>query len=100
MNSTTDLRMLFNSGLEYRMHTQGVIIANKIMVSRRKSRWKKLGSWDWHSYYGFRNLLNALIEDRLDEYAEQQDLHNDRECLATPVNNSRTRQTIYKKETT
>ena len=98
MNSTTDLRLLFNSGLKFRMHTQGVIIEDKIMVSRSKSRWKKLGSWDWHSYYGFSNLLNALIEDRLDQYAEQQDLQNTRQKLAVPVNNSRTRKTIYQKE--
>ena len=95
MTEDEKIRYLFNRKLEYRMHIQGIIIQNKIMIARSKSRWKKLGSFDWHSYYGLNKLCDALESDKLDEYALNQDLNNKRKVLAVPVNNSRTRGIVY-----
>ena len=72
------------------MCRQGVIIADQVLIAKSKSRWKKLGSRDWHSYYGLSALCKAIIEERLDEYADEQDFKNKRKERATVVNNSRT----------
>ena len=85
------LRYLFNRKLDYRLYHQGIIIDGKILIAKEKSRWKKLGDRDWHSYYGLGNLCDALENGTLDEYAQQQDLCNTRKHLSIPVNNTRTR---------
>ena len=86
-----DLSPIEKNGLEWRLCRQGVIIDRQVLIAKSKSRWKKLGSLDWHSYYGLDALCKAIIEKRLDEYAYEQDFNNKRKKLATVVNNSRTR---------
>lgn len=55
---------------------QGIKVADKILIAMHYSRWKKLGEYQWYSYYGITKLLDALIDDRLDEYAKEQQLSN------------------------
>ena len=95
-----NLSAIDNNGLEWRMCKQGVIISDRVLIAKSKSRWKKLGSMDWHSYYGLDALCKAIINNTLDEYADEQDFKNNRKILATVVNNSRTRKTTMTNETT
>lgn len=95
MKPVRDMRDAFNAGLEWREVHQGVIIAEKVLIAKNKSRWKKLGEMDWHSYYGLSNLCEAIKNNRLDEYALEQDI-NGRAIMAPVVNNSFTRQTVFK----
>ena len=92
MKMVRDLSDIDKSGLKWHMCRYGVIIDDKILIAKSKSRWKKLGERDWHSYYGLGNLCTALKEDRLDEYAYNQDFNNKRTKVATVVKNSRTHQ--------
>ena len=85
-----DLSPITESGLEYKFCRQGVIIAGKVLIAKSKSRWKKLGDLNWHSYYGLRNLCKAIIDDTLDEYAFAQDFKNNRKQLAVVVKNEMT----------
>ena len=89
-----DLSAVKSNGLEWKMCRQGVIIDGQVLIAKSKSRWKKLGEWDWHSYYGLDALCKAIINKKLDEYADEQDFKNNRKDLATVVNNSRTRDNI------
>lgn len=95
MQMIRDLSPVFNRRLEWKICRQGVIIDGKILIAKNRSRWKKLGDYDWHSYWGLGNLCDALIDDRLDEYALEQDLNNKRKLKAAPVNNSVTRGILY-----
>jgi hypothetical protein len=88
-----NLSAIDNNGLEWRMCKQGVIISDRVLIAKSKSRWKKLGDPDWHSYYGLDALCKAIINNKLDEYADEQDFKNNRKIYATVVNNSRTRKT-------
>ena len=54
----------------------GIIINDTILISKNKSRWKKLGELNWYSYYGLKNLIEALYDDALDEYAKEQQEKN------------------------
>lgn len=85
-----DLTPIEKSGLEYKICHQGVRIANKVLIAKSKSRWKKLGDFNWHSYYGLHNLCKAIIDDTLDEYAFEQDFKNGRKQLSVVVKNSMT----------
>ena len=85
-----DLSPIVDSGLEYKFCRQGVIIADKVLIAKSKSRWKKLGDLNWHSYYGLSNLCKAIIDDTLDEYAFAQDFKNNRKQLAVVVKNAMT----------
>lgn len=95
MKMIRDLTPVKERKLRWKVCRYGVIIEDKILIAKSKSRWKKIGEYDWHSYYGLGNLCDALIEDRLDEYALEQDLNNNRKKLAVAVNNSVTRGIIY-----
>ena len=89
-----DLSAISNNGLQWKLCRQGVIIDGQVLIAKSKSRWKKLGDMDWHSYYGLDNLCKAIINKKLDEYADEQDFRNSRKILATVVNNSRTRDNL------
>ena len=89
-----DLSAITNNGLQCKFCRQGVIIDGQVLIAKSKSRWKKLGDRDWHSYYGLDNLCKAIINKKLDEYADEQDFQNSRKILATVVNNSRTRDNL------
>ena len=88
-----DLSAIGDNKLDWHMCRQGVIIDKQVLIAKSKSRWKKLGDLDWHSYYGLDVLCKAIINNKLDEYADEQDFKNSRKILATVVNNSRTRVT-------
>jgi hypothetical protein len=98
MKIVRDLSDIEKCGLTYKFCRYGIIIDDKVLIAKSKSRWKKLGEYDWHSYYGLSNLCKAIIEDRLDEYADKQDFENTRKHLATVVKNSRTGGKIFLKE--
>jgi hypothetical protein len=89
-----DLSAISNNGLQWKLCRQGVIIDKQVLIAKSKSRWKKLGEMDWHSYYGLDALCKAIINKKLDEYADEQDFKNNRKTLATVVNNSRTRDNL------
>ncbi len=95
MREIRDMRDAFNAGLEWKIVHQGVVIADKVLIAKSKSRWKKLGEMDWHSYYGLASLCEAIKNNTLDEYAREQDM-NGRPIMAPPVNNSFTRKIIFK----
>lgn len=95
MKMIRDLTPIKERNLRWQLCRYGVIIEGKVLIAKSKSRWKKIGEYDWHSYYGLGKLCDALIEDRLDEYALEQDLNNNRKDRAVPVNNSITRGVIY-----
>jgi hypothetical protein len=89
-----DLSAISNNGLQWKLCRQGVIIDGQVLIAKSKSRWKKLGEMDWHSYYGLDALCKAIINKNLDAYADEQDFNNSRKILATVVNNSRTREIL------
>tara|TARA_R110000822_G_scaffold163597_1_gene303859 strand:+ start:625 stop:915 length:291 start_codon:yes stop_codon:yes gene_type:complete len=95
MKPIKDLTPVFNRRLQWKICRYGVIIEDKILIAKSRSRWKKIGEYDWHSYWGLGNLCDALIENRLDEYALEQDLKNTRKVKAAPVNNSVTRGILF-----
>jgi hypothetical protein len=63
----------------------GIIIDEKIMIAKNRSRWKKLGELNWYPYYGLKNLVEALYDDALDEYAEEQQ-NSGRTQMSPPIN--------------
>ena len=95
MKMIRDLTPIKERSLRWKICRYGVIIEDKVLIAKSKSRWKKIGEYDWHSYYGLGKLCDALIENRLDEYANEQDFKNNRTTRSVPVNNSRTRGVIY-----
>jgi len=64
---------------------QGIRVNNKILIAYKKSRWKILGELQWYSYYGITNLMDALFDDRLLEFAKQQQTENPRQQNSPPV---------------
>jgi hypothetical protein len=67
------MQQLKDLGVSYEKVHQGFKVENIIMVAKKRSKWKKLGCLDWYPYYGLKNLIKALKEDRLDEYAAEQE---------------------------
>ena len=59
-------------GIPHKEIRVGIVICEKIMIAKNHSRWKKLGSFDWYPYYGLDTLIEALYDDCLDQYAEEQ----------------------------
>ena len=67
------IKQLQELGVSFEKRHQGFVIEDKIMIAKKKSKWKKLGDLDWYPYYGLKNLIKAMDEDRLDEYAKEQE---------------------------
>ena len=59
-------------GIPHKEIQSGIVICDKIMIAKNRSRWKKLGSYEWYPYYGLSSLVEALYDDCLDDYAEEQ----------------------------
>ena len=66
----------------------GIIVCDKIMIAKNKSRWKILGQLDWFPYYGLHNLIEALYDDALEEYAEEQQSKTHRVAHSVPLANA------------
>ena len=66
------IKQLQELGVSFVKRHQGFVIEDTIMIAKKKSKWKKLGDLDWYPYYGLKNLIKALDENRLDEYADEQ----------------------------
>jgi len=60
------------SNVIMRETNQGIVLNEKILIALNHSKWKKVGTLDWYPYYGITKLLTALLDDRLDEYAEKE----------------------------
>lgn len=71
--------------VEIKDSIQGIRVNNKILIAYGKSRWKILGQLQWYPYYGITKLMDALFDDRLEEYALEQQTENTRKEYATPV---------------
>jgi hypothetical protein len=67
------IKQLQELGVSFVKRHQGFVIEDTIMIAKKKSKWKKLGDLDWYPYYGLKNLIKALDENRLDEYAAEQE---------------------------
>ena len=67
------LKQLQELGVSFVKRHQGFVIEDTILVAKKRSKWKKLGELDWYPYYGLKNLIKAMEENRLDEYAKEQE---------------------------
>jgi hypothetical protein len=81
------LKKLEEWGIPHKNTRCGIIINDKIMIAKNKSRWKMLGELDWFPYYGLHNLVEALYDDALDEYAEEQQNKTHRVSHSVPIPN-------------
>jgi hypothetical protein len=84
-NAYKKLSDLHEWGIPFRNTRCGIIIDEKIMIAKNRSRWKKLGELNWYPYYGLKNLIEALYDDALDEYAEEQQ-NSGRTQMSPPIN--------------
>jgi hypothetical protein len=67
------IKQLQELDVSFEKRHQGFVIEDKIMIAKKKSKWKKLGELDWYPYYGLKNLIKAMDENRLEEYAAEQE---------------------------
>ena len=67
------MQQLIELGIAFEKIHTGFKVEDTILVAKRKSKWKKLGCLDWYPYRGLKNLISALREDRLNEYAAEQE---------------------------
>ena len=84
-NAYKKISQLHEWDIPFRNTINGIIIDEKIMIAKNRSRWKKLGELNWYPYYGLKNLIEALYDDALDEYAEEQQNSN-RTIMSPPIN--------------
>lgn len=71
--------------IPYKVKHQGIIIADKIMIAKNHSKWKFLGELDWYPYYGLSKLVEALYDDALELYAEEQQSKTHRVARSVPI---------------
>ena len=79
------VKKLIEWNIPYQVKHQGIIIEGKIMIAKNKSRWKFLGELDWYPYYGLKNLVEALYDEALVEYAEEQQSKIHRTERSVPI---------------
>jgi hypothetical protein len=78
---------------------QGIRVGNKILIAYKKSRWKILGEYQWYPYYGITKLMDAFFDDRLLEYAEEQQNTNRKinSAKVTPISEAKIKEINAKK---
>lgn len=87
-NAIAKLVKLEEWDIPHRNTRNGIIIDEKIMIAKNRSRWKKVGHLEWYPYYGLQNLVEALYDDALDEYAAEQQSKTNRKRNSVPIDHS------------
>jgi hypothetical protein len=99
-NAWRKICQLSEWGISFKNTHNGIIIDDKIMIAKNKSRWKKLGELNWYPYYGLKNLITALYDEALDEYAEEQQSKN-RAIKSPPISHvwkDKQKETLFRKK--
>jgi hypothetical protein len=84
-NAYKKLSQLHEWGIPFTNTRNGIIIDDHIMIAKNRSRWKKLGELNWYPYYGLKNLIEALYDNALDDYAAEQQ-SSKRTKMSPPIN--------------
>ena len=84
-NAYKKISQLYEWDIPFRNTRNGIIVNETIMIAKNRSRWKKLGELNWYPYYGLKNLIEALYDDALDEYAAEQQASKRIKC-SPPIN--------------
>lgn len=85
LNAFNKLKKLTEWNIPHRNTRNGIIICDTIMIAKNSSKWKILGSLDWYPYYGLAKLVEALYDDCLQEYAEEQQSKTNRKYNSVPI---------------
>ena len=84
-NAYKKVQKLDEWNIPYEVKHQGIIINDKIMIAKNSSKWKFLGELDWYPYYGLSKLVEALYDDALELYAQEQQSKTHRNVKSVPI---------------